>query len=1173
MIVVNIVESYGGITTPLTFSFIRNVYENVYIELCKIFKISNEKIEMNSEMFQNMLALIDGRVYYNLYGWYGILTMFPGLGSNKKFMESMMGVKESLPENLFPVPQQSLKDKLGLVNSGIGLLGGFMKLKKMTNNFYKRLNDALDDRDLNSMDLYDLHDYYYELESKLLHKWDAPLVNDFLVMIFYGMLKSKCTNIFAEEGDRVYNDLLCDEGNIISAEPARRIKEMAKMAVEDRRILELLENDDILYIQKSLTKYKDFNKKLNEYLDKFSGRCLEELKLETLTLRENPKPLYSSISSYARRMLEGKFTELDGSKIRREAERKVFSELQFNPIKKANFKYVLKQTRYTVRNRENLRFERTRVFGRVREIFLRIGYILASMNIIEEQRDIFYLEVNEILFYIDGKSTTNNLKELIAIRKFQYNKYKETLPDDRFYSYGAVNVGNGFRYTPKSSSSSKSKNKETKLKGIGASPGKVTGRARVIRNPTNAKIEKGEILVAEFTDPGWIMLFPSSSAILVERGSLLSHSAIVSRELGIPAVVGITGLLNNIGTGDLVSMDGTTGEVELLKKFTIPDTTKITNVKNLLEYIEFHNSEIYPNIKYKQFIKNVEYTANWILKNEYKHVAILSDNSMEYEKLIISTMASGSISIPIDVDAIFANLENIIIHDKLDIIFYSKKYEELLIDCYNELKETYPTRKLNHKFICIGSDEYRAIVEEGKKISVAEDLLAEADVQDNSVATIIHTSGTTGIPKGIELTHKNIIQNILNTRKILHLNNNDVVLSYLPLYHVLEGIFSLFNSIIAGSKRIIVTDPATIPNVINSNKVTFMCGVPELYKYLYHELDNLKVKPYFFSAGAPLSIDLQSSYAQKGFTLFQGYGMTETASAVTLDNKDHFVVGSCGKPLENIEIDIRNADSDFVGEIWVRTPNLYLDYIQKGDNYKNYYTIGNGWYNTGDMGYVTEDGYLYLSGRKSNIIILSNGKKILPEDLENKIGNINFVKECIVYNNPYSGEEASRDDIFAVICCAKENCNYIQKEIEKLNRDLDNDLKIKHISFSDLEFPKNELGKIRREEVINQKDKMITRNLDFLLKKYDSFFDDIDEDRFGIEESNANMDTVKKIIAKKLNLDEEDLDSSLDFKQNLGADSLDKLEIIAEIEKELNIKIPKEEYNNINTISDLNKYM
>ena len=188
----NIVESYGGITTPLTFSFIRLVYEHVYIELCKIFNVKKETIEMNSQMFKNMLALIDGRVYYNLYGWYGLISMFPGLGNNKKFMEQMMGVKESLPDDLFPVPEATFKDKLGLVNSGFGLVKGFFTIRGMTDKFYDRLNDALEKKDLDSMDLYELHDYYYELENKLLHKWDAPLVNDFLAMIFYGQLKLNC---------------------------------------------------------------------------------------------------------------------------------------------------------------------------------------------------------------------------------------------------------------------------------------------------------------------------------------------------------------------------------------------------------------------------------------------------------------------------------------------------------------------------------------------------------------------------------------------------------------------------------------------------------------------------------------------------------------------------------------------------------------------------------------------------------------------------------------------------------------------------------------------------------------------------------------------------------------------------------------------------------------------
>ena len=554
----NIVESYGGITTPLTFSFIRMVYENVYIELCKIFKVKQEKIEMNSNMFKNMLALIDGRVYYNLYGWYGLLSMFPGIGKNKKFMEQMMGVKESLPDDLFPVPESTFKDKLELANTGMGLLKGFFKIRKMTDKFYKRLNEALEYKDIENMDLYELHDYYYELENKLLHKWDAPLVNDFLAMIFYGNLKQKCKVLFKEEGDLIHNDLLCNEGGIISSEPAKRIKKMAKIVAEDEELLNLLTNEDVLYIKKQIPKYKEFNQMLNEYLDKFSDRCLQELKLETLTLKDNPSSLYSSIATFAKRIKNNPIEEIDERKNRIEAEKKVKKKLRFKPIEKAEFDFILRQARFTVKNRENLRFERTRLFGRVRELFLRIGYILTSMNIINEKRDIFYLEVNEILYYIDGKSTTNNLKELIDIRKKQYLKYKDMTPDERFYSYGAVNIGNEFK---KEKNINKEKEAILELKGIGASPGIARGKVRIIKNPSNAKLEQGEILVAEFTDPGWIMLFPAASGILVERGSLLSHSAIVSRELGIPAVVGITGLIDNLNDGDIVELNGTTGEI------------------------------------------------------------------------------------------------------------------------------------------------------------------------------------------------------------------------------------------------------------------------------------------------------------------------------------------------------------------------------------------------------------------------------------------------------------------------------------------------------------------------------------------------------------------------------------------------------------------------------------
>ena len=1113
----NIVESYGGITTPLTFSFIRTVYENVYIQLCKIFKIKQEKIEMNSQMFKNMLALIDGRVYYNLYGWYGILTMFPGLGSNKKFMESMMGVKESLPDNLFPVPKSNFRDKISLISAGAGLLGGFFKLRGMTNKFYNRLGDALEERDIDNMDLYELHDYYYELERKLLHKWDAPLVNDFLAMIFYGQLKTMCNKIFKNDGDKIHNDLLCNEGNIISAEPARRIKQMAKIAKDDESLLNLLENDDVLYIQKELPKYKKFNDELNNYLDKFSDRCLEELKLETLTLRENPSSLYHSISTFAKRMKENNIKEIDSEKVRKDAEEKVHQALKLRPLEKAKFNFILKQARYTVKNRENLRFERTRLFGRVREIFLRIGFILKSMNIIEEKRDIFYLEVNEILFYIDGKSTTNNLKELIEIRKNQYEKYKEMLPDERFYSYGAVNIGNDFKHENKQT---KEQDSKSDLKGIGASPGRVKGKVRVIKNPANAKLEQGEILVAEFTDPGWIMLFPAASGILVERGSLLSHSAIVSRELGIPAVVGITGLIDNIKTGDEVEMDGTTGQVRILSQDKsktesencfwghLPKTSKKT-IRNLIENLSVYGDKnIYENITYNNFIEMIKSLSYEISKHENKKIAIMSENRFEWEVTFLAIMCAGSIAIPLDKSLSKMEIENIIKRTNIEKVFCSSETESIL----NEIDGI--------DTITFDSDEYKKMLNNKETFN--------GEIDENQTATIIYTSGTTSKSKAVELSHKNLVLNILNSSKILNLNENGTTLSIMPLNHVLEGLLSLLISLLSGSKRIYCYGVENIIDTINKNNVTFMCGTPAVFKYLLERLDELKVKPLFLSAGAPLDKAVQEKYFEKGFKLIQAYGMTESGPTVSIENDKEYKIGSVGKILDNVECKIINQDENGNGEILIKTDNLFLGYYQDKNNY-----LEDGWFNTGDIGKIDDDGYLYITGRKKNLIVLQNGKKVFPEELEELINNIENVKESFVY----SKESQNKTVICATISCEEKDIENIKNKIEELN---------------------NNISSYKRIQEVNCINEPIQRTSSLKVIR-----------KSNVEKAKNNCDKVKEIIAKQLDMDLTEIKEYDNLRDKLGADSLDKAEIIFKIQSEFCIEIPREEYKNINTVKDL----
>ena len=1113
----NIVESYGGITTPLTFSFIRNVYENVYIELCKIFNIKQEKIAMNSQMFKSMLALIDGRVYYNLYGWYGILSMFPGLGSNKKFMESMMGVKESLPDNLFPVPETTFKDKLGMMQAGLGLVKGYFNLRKMTKKFYERLNDALEEKDIEHMDLYELHDYYYLLESKLLHKWDAPLVNDFLAMIFYGKLKDECRELFKEESDLIHNDLLTDEGGIISAEPAKRIKEMAALAKDNQELIELLDNEDLLYIKKELPRYEVFNKKINEYLDKFSDRCLEELKLETETLKDNPRSLYHSISTFARRMQKGDIQEIDTEKARKEAEAKVKKALRFHPSKKRHFKFILKNARYTVKNRENLRFERTRLFGRVREIFLRIGYILTSMNIIDDKRDIFYLEVDEILFYIDGKSTTNNLKELIAIRKAQYEKYKAEMPDERFYSYGAVNIGNDFK---REKAQKEQEEALTELKGIGASPGKVVGYARVIHNPANARIKQGEILVAEFTDPGWIMLFPSSAGILVERGSLLSHSAIVSRELGIPAIVGITGLTENVKTGDLVELDGTTGKVRILDKGG-PGKGNLGTLKDIIikSAKDFEHKALYESgTTYSKLLSNINKlgTALVSLGMKGKRIGILAENSEKWETTFLAVSCGVGTIIPLDKELTKEELKNIVESANIQGLFYSEAY----VDKVSELEDV--------KLFSF-ENSYDTLIERGKTILKEGDKsYIDSEIDENDTNFIFFTSGTSSKPKGVKLSHRNIASNIEASSIQIGLDSSDIALSILPANHVLEGIFCFLLSIKNGLKRVFARDLESIASTICEENITFMGAVPALYEVIFDEfvaleneqLEKIK-KNYkiFFTAGAPANLNLINKYKSLGIKLVQYYGMTEAASCISIGNKEDYRIGSSGKVLPNIDLKLSEKDQ----EILISGAVVFNGYTN-GANHLD----SAGYFHTGDLGKIDSDGYLFIIGRNKNVIVLDNGQKVYPEEIEAKINEIPNVVESIVYG---IGNKINAKIVY------DNGLEVIKNEIERLNYTMPDYKKITNVEYSTNGLQKNSSQKIIRDEPAEPEIETKIKNvLRFVLKKEEISLED-------------------KIV------------------EDLKADSLDIISINLKLEKEFNIKIPREDFRELKEVQDIIAYI
>jgi pyruvate,water dikinase len=566
----NIVESYSGVTTPLTFSFAREIYEHVYEQFCRMMGVPERSIAAHDEMFRNMLGLIRGRLYYNLLNWYRMLALLPGYSVNRRFMEQMMGVKEPLPDQVAHDLETSVRrgralDSVYLARTLAGLVVNHVTINRRVDAFYRRLDEALRPAvpPLEERRPDELVAHYRDLRGRLLLAWDAPLVNDFFAMIFYGVLRSLVQR-WCDPLGTLQNDLISGEGGIVSAEPAVRLQRMARLAAADPALVECLVNGSAEQAAATASSHASIAAEYRAYLDRFGDRTVNELKLESATLVDDPSPLLRAIGALARQLNEPATAAADGSsgdRLRAGAARRVAEAFRGHPFRRLVFNWVLGHARRRVKDRENLRLERTRLFGRVRRIFLELGKRLCADGALDDARDVLYLEVDEVLAFVEGRATTTNLRGLAAVRKHEFSGFERMEPpDDRFETRGTVYCGHAFRRATARAAES-----GDERRGLGCCPGVVRGRVTVVTDPRLGIAERS-ILVAEHTDPGWIMIFPSASALIVERGSLLSHAAIVARELGIPAVVSVPGVTRWLADGDEVELDGSSGVVRRIAR-------------------------------------------------------------------------------------------------------------------------------------------------------------------------------------------------------------------------------------------------------------------------------------------------------------------------------------------------------------------------------------------------------------------------------------------------------------------------------------------------------------------------------------------------------------------------------------------------------------------------------
>ncbi|MEE9355350.1 MAG: phosphoenolpyruvate synthase [Methylococcaceae bacterium] len=569
----NIVESYGGVTSPLSFTFALGNYKSVYIQFCEILGVPGSVVKDMEYYLGNMLGSINGRVYYNLYNWYKLVGVLPGFKSNRQFMETMMGVGQSLSseieERIQPHPSwNTWLGKLRKIRTGISFAYYHFAIQPIVDKFLSDFNhdyQCFRQKKFTRMSSDELFQEYLHLNRTFLDKWKAPIINDFLCMVHFGLLKQLTSKWLTDFDQNIQNDLLAGEGDLESAEPTKMLIRMAGEIVENEELRALIEKYSNFELMEALnqSEFQSFYQLVVTYIDRFGYRCMNEMKLEQTDFYTDPSFVFLCLKNY----LKSNTTDIVAyekreKELRAGAEEKVTDALQ--GWKKKVYFWSLKQARKAVRNRENTRFARTRAYGLFRSIFNSMGDRLSQAGIIDLAEDIFFLTMDEIYGIYQGTLTAYSLPDIIKLRKKQYAQFEDTEPKIRFQTRGPVYWNNNYLDEPELPVVEEGVNYD--LKGLACCPGLIEAKVKVIDSLRGDMNLNGEILVAKRTDPGWVPIFPSVSGLLVERGSLLSHSAIVAREMGIPAIVGVKGLLATLQTGMVVRMDGQNGTICIVEK-------------------------------------------------------------------------------------------------------------------------------------------------------------------------------------------------------------------------------------------------------------------------------------------------------------------------------------------------------------------------------------------------------------------------------------------------------------------------------------------------------------------------------------------------------------------------------------------------------------------------------
>ncbi len=534
----------------------------------------------------------------------------------------------------------------------------------------------------------------------------------------------------------------------------------------------------------------------------------------------------------------------------------------------------------------------------------------------------------------------------------------------------------------------------------------------------------------------------------------------------------------------------------------------------------------YKGISYEQFLNDINGLGTKLIDMGLfgKKIALIGENSYEWVLTYFATVNGTGVIVPIDRELKAEEVLNLLNRAGVSAVFYSKKAKKTIdkikgkceangIKHFIFMDKVWDVRNPSDIECKTNEDSIYTLIEQGNELikKGSRDFI-DAKIDPNVLAVLLFTSGTTGLAKGVMLSHKNITSNVYNMSKYVKIIDAGIGLSVLPMHHTYEmtchimtGLYQGMSIAICEGLKHIQENMAEIPanvmlavplifetmhkkvwkrseksgkakkmrRMINLSKKLKLYNHPKIVKKIFkqvHEATGGEIS-IFIAGGAAINPEVIEDYQAMGFTMIQGYGMTECAPIIAVNKDRYSKPAAAGLPMPGTEVKIIDEDENGIGEIVCKGPSVMLGYYENDEATEE--TIKDGWLYTGDYGYMDDDGFLYVSGRKKSVIVTKNGKNIFPEEVEYYLLESEYIQEVLVH-----GIEGERNNDVVVKAEIYPNYSFIAEQkgelttaeltelmqtiIDEVNGKMPAYKRVKRFNIRKTDFEKTTTQKIKR---------------------------------------------------------------------------------------------------------------